>query len=129
MMMTLGTRLRRAADTDRGAAAVEFALVLPILITVVLGIIDFGFAFNTQISLTQAAREGVRYEALDMDDPEGEAETAFNSVSSSTGTATLEQSCDSQPRARLSISSTYDFMLPFIDETTLSGEAVMRCGG
>jgi len=50
--------------TDRGAAAVEFALLLPLLLLVVFGIIDFGRAINAQITLTQAAREGARLAAL-----------------------------------------------------------------
>ena len=45
---------------DRGAVAVEFALLLPLLLLIVFGIIDFGRALNAQITLTQAAREGVR---------------------------------------------------------------------
>ena len=49
---------------DRGATAVEFALVLPLLLLLVFGIIDFGRALNAQITLTQAAREGARLEAL-----------------------------------------------------------------
>ena len=49
---------------DRGSAAVEFALVLPLLLLLVFGIIDFGRALNAQITLTQAAREGVRLAAL-----------------------------------------------------------------
>lgn len=51
-------------DSDRGAAAVEFALVLPLLLLIVFATIDFGRALNAQIVLTQAAREGVRLAAL-----------------------------------------------------------------
>ena len=47
-----------------GAAAVEMALVLPLLLLLVFGIVDFGRALNLQITLTQAAREGVRPAAL-----------------------------------------------------------------
>lgn len=53
-----------ARGGDRGAQAVEFALVLPLLLVLVFGIIDFGRALNAQISLNQAAREGVRASAL-----------------------------------------------------------------
>jgi Flp pilus assembly protein TadG len=41
---------------DRGAAAVEFALLLPLLLLLVFGIIDFGRALNAEITITQAAR-------------------------------------------------------------------------
>ena len=45
---------------DRGATAVEFALLVPLLLLLVFGIIDFGRALNAQITITQAAREGAR---------------------------------------------------------------------
>lgn len=45
---------------DLGAAAVEFAIIFPLLLLVVAGIVDFGRAFFTQIQLTNAAREGAR---------------------------------------------------------------------
>jgi Flp pilus assembly protein TadG len=57
-------RLARNARRDRGATAVEFALLLPVLLLLVFGIIDFGRALNAQITLTQAAREGARLAAL-----------------------------------------------------------------
>jgi Flp pilus assembly protein TadG len=54
----------KADRNDRGAVAVEFALILPILVVLVFGIIDFGRAFNAQVTLSQAAREGARLAAL-----------------------------------------------------------------
>lgn len=46
--------------TDRGAAAVEFALILPVLFLVIAGIVDLGRAMYTQSIVTNAAREGAR---------------------------------------------------------------------
>jgi Flp pilus assembly protein TadG len=57
-------RTTRHTPRDRGAAVVEFALVLPLLLLLVFGIIDFGRALNAQITLTQAAREGARLDAI-----------------------------------------------------------------
>jgi Flp pilus assembly protein TadG len=48
------------ARSEQGAAAVEFALLLPILLVVLLGTIEFGLAFFTQEVLTNASREGAR---------------------------------------------------------------------
>jgi Flp pilus assembly protein TadG len=50
--------------SERGAVAVEFALLLPLLMVLVFGVIDFGRLFNAQVSVTQAAREGARLAAL-----------------------------------------------------------------
>jgi Flp pilus assembly protein TadG len=58
-----GARLTRATRRDEGAAAVEFALLFPLFLAIVFGIINFGFAFNQKINLTQAAREASRYGA------------------------------------------------------------------
>jgi Flp pilus assembly protein TadG len=57
------TRSRRTR-LDDGAAAVEMALVLPLLLFVLFGVIDFGRMLNAQITLTEAAREGARAAAL-----------------------------------------------------------------
>ena len=45
---------------EEGAAAVEFALVLPILILILFGIIEFGFALHNKEVITNASREGAR---------------------------------------------------------------------
>ena len=51
---------------DRGAAAVEFALVVPILLLLVFGIIDYGRFFFDSVSLRQGAREGARQAVVQM---------------------------------------------------------------
>lgn len=51
----------RLASEDRGAAVVEFALVLPILMLIVFMIIDGTRAFYTVNNLVSAAREGARF--------------------------------------------------------------------
>jgi len=54
-------RLGAPAREERGAAAVEFALVLPILIVIVFGIINFGIVLAQKASLAGAVRTGARY--------------------------------------------------------------------
>jgi Flp pilus assembly protein TadG len=54
----------RARKDDRGAAAVEFALILPMLLVLVLGIIQFGFTFTQWLQMEHAAREGARWGSL-----------------------------------------------------------------
>jgi hypothetical protein len=52
---------------EGGVALVEFAMVLPLLLVLVFGIIDFGRAFQTWITLTNAAREGARLGTVSQD--------------------------------------------------------------
>jgi Flp pilus assembly pilin Flp len=50
-----------------GAAAVEFALLLPLLVLLLFGLIQFGIAFNTRIQATNAAREAARAAVIGID--------------------------------------------------------------
>ena len=50
---------------NRGQAIVEFALILPILALLVMGIIEFGLFFNSYINITFASKEGARLASLD----------------------------------------------------------------
>jgi len=72
---------------QKGAAAVEFAIVLPILIMLVFGIVEFGIAYNNWISLTHAARHGARIAAVE--DYES-IEDFENKVRESSPTVTIE---------------------------------------
>jgi Flp pilus assembly protein TadG len=58
------SRRRAAARGERGAELIEFAFVLPILLLVAFGIIDFGFLFKEYEVVTNAAREGARLKSL-----------------------------------------------------------------
>ena len=56
--------MRLGPRGERGSAAVEFAMVLPLLLLLIFGIIDFGRMLNDKITLNEAAREGARSSAL-----------------------------------------------------------------
>src|SRR5687768_9278597 len=59
--------MRRRLRDERGATAVEFAMIVPLLLVLVLGIAEFGHAFQVQGTLSAAAREGARVMALQND--------------------------------------------------------------
>lgn len=59
-----GTGMRRAVHDSEGAAAVEFSLIAILLFTLLLGILQFGLAYNRQQGLHAAAREGARLASL-----------------------------------------------------------------
>lgn len=63
----------RKGRNNRGAALVEFAFVVIMLLTLVFGMIDFGLLIRNQLALNQIAREAVRTAALG-----GSAQTTVN---------------------------------------------------
>ena len=57
-------KLRRIQKASKGQSLVEFAMVLPLLVILIFGIIDFGMGLRSYISLTNATREGARFAAV-----------------------------------------------------------------
>ena len=60
MRITALRRPARAPGRARGQSLVEFALVLIPLLTLILGVVQFGLIFNSYVTMTNAAREGAR---------------------------------------------------------------------
>jgi Flp pilus assembly protein TadG len=56
--------LRSLARDDRGVALVEFALVMPVLLLLLVGTLDVARAANAYVVVNSASREGVRVAAL-----------------------------------------------------------------
>lgn len=60
--------IRRKMKKENGQAMVEFALVLPIFLLILCGIIDFGWLFFNQLSLNNACREAARVAVVTEED-------------------------------------------------------------
>lgn len=58
-------RTGRRSRRSRGQSLVEFALVVPVFLMIAFGTIDFGLAFDSSLTITNAAREGARYGVTD----------------------------------------------------------------
>ena len=81
--MTKRTSLRK---NERGAALLETAITLPIILLISVGIFEFGRAYQTWQVLTNAAREGARIAIL-MDKTDAEVQTAVSGYVKSGGLA------------------------------------------
>lgn len=120
---------------ERGAAAVEFALILPVLILLVMGLIEFSRVFNVQISLSNAAREGARTMAIHNDAPLARtaAIAAAPSVNPAIGggqIAVTPGDCDAGGTVEVTINYDVALMTGFFGATIpLTGTGVMLCGG
>jgi Flp pilus assembly protein TadG len=75
---------------EEGQALVELALVIPILLTVLFGIVQFGLLLNTYITVTDAARSGARQLALEQgnNDPCDPAVQVATTAGSAAGIST-----------------------------------------
>lgn len=132
---------------DRGAAAVELALVLPLLMFIVFATIDFGRMIAAQITLTQAAREGVRMWALGngtstaptTGDVQTRVTNAANGLSGASPTATTT-ACTTNQQTEVDVSYTFHFVTPVgaissllpgsavsSNDVTLTARGVMEC--
>jgi len=60
MKFTLRLHLRRFSDTE-GVAAVEFAIILVVFLSIVMGILEFGYDWYLRNALANASREGCRW--------------------------------------------------------------------
>jgi Flp pilus assembly protein TadG len=83
---------RTLIRNEQGAAAVEFALLAPVLISLTLALADFGLALRERVQLVGAANAGIHYAARNPDNTGGvgAAVTAATAI----------------PSARLSVSTT-----------------------
>lgn len=129
---------------ERGAAAVEMAIVVPLLLLILFGVIEFGRVFNVQISLTHAAREGARHAAIhyNKDTLDVEAATLGAAPSLAGLDVVVDHDADTctagedvTVTASVSLASLSGFLdtelfgNPIIFPLDLTGVGVMRCGG
>lgn len=129
---------------ERGAVAIEMAFILPLLLLILIGTIEFGRVLNIQVSMSQAAREGARYAAIHYKDPglnvTGATLAAAPSLSGLPVSVTNNAStCTAGANVTVTTSVSLPSMTGFLDAgffgapsifpMTLTGVGVMRCGG
>jgi Flp pilus assembly protein TadG len=121
-------RNEMSSTDDRGAIIVEFALIVPILLVLLVGIINFGQAYNTQIAVQGAAREGARALALGNSAVDAVNASGVDAISVSSQSGCPDGASDAY--ATVTTSKDFTFRIPFlsIGTRTLTGTASMRCG-
>jgi Flp pilus assembly protein TadG len=127
---------------ERGAAAVEFALVLPLLVLLFAGIAELGRLYYLQATLSGAAREGARVMALQNDT--GTTVTAVKAAAGSvaltdaqivvtpgTGACQATTTSGQPPRAMVTITFTTPLVSTVFGSTPVKvhGFGAMQCGG
>ncbi|MEO5664775.1 MAG: TadE/TadG family type IV pilus assembly protein [Nocardioides sp.] len=139
----------RRHHQERGAVAVEFALVVPILVVLFFGIVNIGIVLAQQLSLSNSARQAARFAVVDVEgracgDIEAEARNAAQTIGMApadpayalTGaTGTCARPCaDSTATTDLTVTLTYrsNFVVPIPipgvpSGLDIAGEGVFRC--
>lgn len=76
---------RRVAGREEGQSLVEFAITVPLLLMLLLGIVDFGRAWNVYQVLTDAGREGTRVAVVDNGSTQAQIRTVIKNAAARAG--------------------------------------------
>lgn len=127
----------QTAQEERGATIVEFALILPILLMLVMGVIELAIAFNRQQGLHAAAREGAREGSIPtatQSDISGRVNSALIGVPidgapTVTITPNTSEPCASASSVVVEVSSLATVSIPFWGQETytLVGRGEFKC--
>jgi Flp pilus assembly protein TadG len=140
---TEDARTSRSVRGESGVAIVEFALVLPILMLIIVAIFDFGRALNYWADTTHLSAEGARLAAVDRipdgtslqayireeaDSPELRGDVASESVPDPIEVCVTPDGDEVGDPVEVSVSTTYHWIsfLGIGAPTTITGTATMR---
>ena len=133
------TSLTRRMRSERGAVAVEFALVVPLLLLLLFSIVSVSRAFQVQATLTAAAREAARTMAIQNSEPAARS-AAVSTASAASVTlgsgavAVSPTTCTGKPATQnITVTITHAFKptgsFAGGKSFTITSKAVFRCGG
>lgn len=118
-------KTRHLRRNERGQTMVEFTLVLPVLLIVLFGIIQFGLTFNNYVALTDAVRAGARtaavsrFSATPLNDTVSRVKTSSNDLDPTkvnvTVTASWTQGSD------VVVKATYPYSISLLGVVVASG--------
>lgn len=114
-------------NNERGQTMAEFAFILPILLVLMLGIAQFGVAFNNYVTLTDAVRAGARKAAVSRNssDPAGACRAAVIAAAGSLDTTELGSnlSCVSSwaPGSDVTVTADYPYSIKLLNWSVKSG--------
>lgn len=127
-------KIRKYLQNNRGQAMVEMALVLPLLLLILAGTIEFGRVLNQYLVVTAAAREGARAAVVGGNDVEV-SETA-KKAAASIDTSGMDVSVTPADRPRgsavtVTVTKPIQIMTPLIskffpEKPSVQGQVIMR---
>ena len=134
-------QIKSKGKSEDGQAMVEFALVLPVFLLILCGIIDFGWLFYNQLSLNNACREGARYAVVNTAE-DANTQAIINHIGNTTTTVfandgvdiKIEYSSPNDPTAgdiTVSMEAEISFFTPVLStvlgkEKTITSTVIMK---
>jgi Flp pilus assembly protein TadG len=117
---------RRSNRGEEGQTLVEFALLAPILLLILFGIVQFGIAFKHSIALTDAVRAGARKATVSRTaaDPVSATQSAVLGAASDLDAAKVKVTVTSSwtPGANVTVSATYPYDINILGIVVASGD-------
>lgn len=121
---------------ERGQDLVEYALVLPIMMLILMTILDLGRAVYYYSAIHNSAREGVRYGIINPDDPAGiEAVVRTKAVALEPAALTVVVTNPDEDTVQVTVTYQFTVVTPLVapligsNEITLGSQAAMRIEG
>lgn len=106
--------------SEKGQSLVEFALVIPILVMLILGIVDFGRIYHVYLTLDHAGREAARAASIGKDDTtiKSVAVNDATSIKLTSDKVAISPGGTRSPGSNVTITITYpvDFLTPVIGQ-------------
>lgn len=112
---------------ERGQTLTEFAMVVPLLVVLLFGIIQFGIIFNNYVTMTDAVRAGARKAAVSRNesDPAGICRAAVVAAAPNLDESELRRnlSCVSSwaPASDVTVHADYPYEIKLLDWVVYSG--------
>ncbi len=117
--------LKNNIKNERGQTMTELALVLPILLVLLFGIIQFGVIFNNYVTLTDAVRSGARKAVVSRlsSNPSQVCTDQVRAASSQLNQSDLSVTCTStwQTAQDVTVQATYPYSISLVGMTVVSG--------
>jgi Flp pilus assembly protein TadG len=115
----------KTSERERGQTLTEFALVLPILLMVLFGIVQLGIAFNHYVTITDAARAGARKAVVSRQasNPTSVTTTAVKASATNLDPSKLGVTVSStwQQGQDVTVTATYPYQISLLGLVVTSG--------
>jgi Flp pilus assembly protein TadG len=112
-------------ESERGQTMTELAMILPLLLILVFGIIQLGIAFNNYLAVTDAVRAGARKGSVSRlsGNPTGDCVTAARNAGADLQPSKFTVTCSStwQPGADVTVTGSYPYSINVLGVVVKSG--------